>query len=424
MIIGIAGLSHLGLVTAVGLAEKGFQILAWDPNAINVEDLKAGNTTISEPQLTELLSKNTNNIKFVKSCSELKNAELIYIASDTPTDETNSSDLSLVNKIIKAVINCLPKDTVLVILSQVRPGFTKSLDVPGCRLFYQVETLVLGEALNRFLNPERFIIGCENPSKEIHPRLAKVLKKFNCPILTMSYESAEIAKISINSILTSQVSTTNMLSALCESIGADWLEIVPALRLDKRIGKKAYLKPGLGLAGGNLERDLSVLDDLTAQYKIENTQIKGWLKTSNIQKNWLYRKFSSLDLDKGQDPKVAVLGLAYKENTNSIKNSSAIHFLNQVRGYNVYVHDPVVKLFNMSWLKQVDNSTEALKNADVLILATPWPEYQNLKLKTLHSLMKRPIIIDPSSLFLNQNPSKYGFKWIRLGATKHSESEP
>ena len=163
---------------------------------------------------------------------------------------------------------------------------------------------------------------------------------------------------------------------------------------------------------------------MTERFNIENTQIKGWLKTSNIQKNWLYRKFSSLDLDKGQDPKVAVLGLAYKENTNSIKNSSAIHFLNQVRDYNVYVHDPVVKLSNMSWLKQVDNSTEALKNADVLILATPWPEYQNLQLKTLHSLMKSPIIIDPSSLFLNQNPSKYGFKWIRLGTTKHFESEP
>ena len=104
MIIGIAGLSHLGLVTAVGLAEKGFQILAWDPDVINVEDPRAGKTTISEPQLTELLSKNTNNIKFVRNCSALKNADLIYIASDTPTDEKNSSDLSLVNKIIKAAI--------------------------------------------------------------------------------------------------------------------------------------------------------------------------------------------------------------------------------------------------------------------------------------------------------------------------------
>ena len=415
MIIGIAGLSHLGLVTAVGLAEKGFQIVAWDPNTINDEGLSAGNMNISEPQLTELLSKNTNNIKFVSRCSELKIADLVYIASDTPTDNTNSSDLLLVSKIINNVLTCLKNDAVLVILSQVPPGFTESINFPSSHLFYQAETLVLGEAVSRFLNPERFIIGCDNPKKETHPILAEVLEKFDCPILTMGYRSAELAKIAINSILTSQVSTANMLSALCEKIGADWSEIVPALQLDKRIGRKAYLKPGLGLAGGNLERDLSVLDNLTTQHKIENTQIKAWLKTSEIQKNWLYRKFTSLGLDKQQDPKIAILGLAYKENTNSIKNSSAIDFLNQVKDYKVWVHDPVVELINMPWLQQVEDVTEAIANADVLIVATPWPEYQHLPLEKLYSMMKRPIIIDPLSLFLKQNPEQYGFKWIRLG---------
>jgi len=415
MIIGIAGLSHLGLVTAVGLAEKGFQIVAWDPNTINDEGLSARNMNISEPQLTELLSKNTNNIKFVSRCSELKIADLVYIASDTPTDNTNSSDLLLVSKVINDVLTCLEKDAVLVILSQVPPGFTESINFPSSRLFYQVETLVLGEALSRFLNPERFIIGCDNPKKETHPILAEILEKFDCPILNMSYRSAELAKIAINSILTSQVSTANMLSALCEKIGADWSEIVPALQLDKRIGRKAYLKPGLGLAGGNLERDLSVLDNLTTQHKIENTQIKAWLKTSEIQKSWLYRKFTSLDLNKQQDPKIAILGLTYKENTNSIKNSSAIDFLNQVQGYKVWVHDPVVKLINMPWLHQVEDATEAIEKADVLIVATPWPEYKHLQLEKLYSMMKRPIIIDPLSLFLNQNPEQYGFKWIRLG---------
>ena len=415
MIIGIAGLSHLGLVTAAGLAEKGFQIVAWDPNTINDEGLSAGNMNISEPQLTELLSKNTNNIKFVSSCSELKIADLVYIASDTPTDNTNSSDLLLVSKIINNVLTCLKNDAVLVILSQVPPGFTESINFPSSHLFYKAETLVLGEAVSRFLNPERFIIGCDNPKKETHPILAEVLEKFDCPILTMGYRSAELAKIAINSILTSQVSTANMLSALCEKIGADWSEIVPALQLDKRIGRKAYLKPGLGLAGGNLERDLSVLDNLTTQHKIENTQIKAWLKTSEIQKNWLYRKFTSLDLDKQQDPKIAILGLAYKENTNSIKNSSAIDFLNQVKDYKVWVHDPVVELINMPWLQQVEDATEAIENADVLIVATPWPEYQHLPLEKLYSMMKRPIIIDPLSLFLKQNPEQYGFKWVRLG---------
>ena len=165
----------------------------------------------------------------------------------------------------------------------------------------------------------------------------------------------------------------------------------------------------------NLFPHLSILDNLTTQHKIENTQIKAWLKTSDIQKNWLYRKFTSLDLDKQQDPKIAILGLTYKENTNSIRNSSAIDFLNQVQGYKVWVHDPVVKLINMPWLQQVEDATEAIANADVLIVATPWPEYQHLKLEKLYSIMKRPIIIDPLSLFLKQNPEQYGFKWIRLG---------
>ena len=415
MIIGIAGLSHLGLVTAAGLAEKGFQIVAWDPNTINDEGLSAGNMNMSEPQLTELLSKNTNNIKFVSSCSELKIADLVYIASDTPTDNTNSSDLLLVSKIINDVLTCLEKDAVLVILSQVPPGFTESINFPSSRLFYQVETLVLGEALSRFLNPERFIIGCDNPKKETHPILNEILEKFDCPILNMSYKSAELAKIAINSILTSQVSTANMLSALCEKIGANWAEIVPALQLDKRIGRNAYLKPGLGLAGGNLERDLNILDNLTTQHKIENTQIKAWLKTSEIQKNWLYRKFTSLDLDKQRDPKIAILGLAYKENTHSIKNSSAIDFLNQVKDYKVWVHDPVVKLINMPWLQQVENAAEAIEDADILIVATPWPEYQHLQLEKIYSMMKTPIIIDPLSLFSKQNPEQVGFKWVRLG---------
>ena len=415
MIIGIAGLSHLGIVTAAGLAEKGFHIIAWDPDPVKLESLKLGQTDILEPQLIELLAKNITNISFVKNPSEMKAAELVYIATDTPTNDKGSPDLSLINTITNEVIKSLNNNGVLTILSQVPPGYTSNIQLPKERLFYQVETLIFGEAIKRFLAPERFIIGCDETKKEIHPILLKVLEKFQCPILTIGYSSAELAKISINSILASQVSTTNMISALCESIGANWQDIIPALQLDKRIGKNAYLNPGLGLSGGNLERDLNVLDNLTTKHQIENTQIQAWFKNSKFQKDWLYRKLKSLVLDNHQNPKIAVLGLAYKENTDSTKNSSAIHFLNQIRGHNIYIHDPIVKLSQSPWLKQVENSDQAIENADVLILSTPWPEYQNLEIKKLYSLMKRPIIIDPLSFFTNQHPERHGFQWARLG---------
>ena len=415
MIIGIAGLSHLGIVTAAGLAEKGFHIIAWDPDPVKLGSLKLGQTDILEPQLIELLAKNITNISFVKNPSEMKAAELVYIATDTPTNDKGSPDLSLINTITNEVLKSLNNNGVLTILSQVPPGYTSNIQLPKERLFYQVETLIFGEAIKRFLAPERFIIGCDETKKEIHPILLKVLEKFQCPILTIGYSSAELAKISINSILASQVSTTNMISALCESIGANWQDIIPALQLDKRIGKNAYLNPGLGLSGGNLERDLNVLDNLTTKHQIENTQIQAWFKNSKFQKDWWYRKLKSLVLDNHQNPKIAVLGLAYKENTDSTKNSSAIHFLNQIRGHNIYIHDPIVKLSQSPWLRQVDNSDQAIENADVLILSTPWPEYQNLEIKKLYSLMKRPIIIDPLSFFTNQHPERHGFQWARLG---------
>src|SRR5207253_4271520 len=132
---------------------------------------------------------------------------------------------------------------------QVPPGFTRALAVPPDRLYYQVETLVFGRAVERAMRPERFIVGCANPQQSLPPAFLAFLKAFNCPILTMRYESAELAKISINCYLVAAVSAANMLAEASEAIGADWAEIAPALRLDRRIGEHAYLNAGLGLAG-------------------------------------------------------------------------------------------------------------------------------------------------------------------------------
>ena len=416
MIIGIAGLSHLGIITAVGLAEKGFKILAWDSDLDRSKNFRTGKTTISEPLLSELLYKNSTNITFAENCSELEIADLVYIAADTPTDNASPKNLIFIHKIISEVTKFSKKEAVIIILSQVPPGFTRRIKIPNKHLFYQVETLIFGRAIERFLKPERFIIGCADSNQPIHSALLTILETFNCPILPMSYESAELAKISINCMLTAQISTTNMLSSLCESIGASWSEITPALQSDKRIGKYAYLEPGLGLAGGNLERDLKVLNDLTAINQIENTQIAAWLKTSDYQKTWLFRNLKSIVLDHIRNPKIAVLGLAYKENTDSIKNSPAIHFLNQIKGHDIYVHDPVVKLNNILWAKQVQNPFEAIEGADVLILTTAWPEYKTISIRDINARMRGRIIIDPLAVLFNQNPERFDFKWLRLGS--------
>src|SRR5262249_52617168 len=156
--------------------------------------------------------------------------------------------------------------STLVIMSQIPPGFMRTLSqqAPTLHVYYWVETLVFGDAVRRATRPERIIIGCADSRVPLPEPLAAGLAQFGCPILPMVYENAELTKPAMNLCLAGSVTSTSTLSDLCASVGADWSEMVPALRLDARIGPAAYLRPGLGIAGGNLERDLVTLHDLCA----------------------------------------------------------------------------------------------------------------------------------------------------------------
>ena len=198
---------------------------------------------------------------------------------------------------------------------------------PAARLYYQVETLVFGRAVERAMQPERYIIGCASPDQPLDARYSLLLGAFSCPILPMRYESAELAKISINMCLVASVTVANTLAELCENIGADWSEIVPALKLDRRIGPYSYLTPGLGIAGGNLERDLATVERLAAEHSTDASIVRAWTHNSRHRRDWAARTIRTALLNSKPEATIAVWGLAYKENTHSIKNSPS-------RGYN------------------------------------------------------------------------------------------
>ena len=222
----------------------------------------------------------------------------------------------------------LNKKAIMIILSQVQPGFTRMINFDNSRLYYQVETLILGNAIERALKPERIIIGCKNSESKINKLFLYYLSKFDCPIIKMKYESAELAKISINILLASSITATNMLAQVCEKISADWYEIIPALRLDKRIGKQAYLKPGLGISGGNIERDVCSIQTILKKNQQPFSITKAFQENSQYMKSWVYRILKQEKIILKKDKyNIGILGLAYKENTNSIKNSPALHLL-------------------------------------------------------------------------------------------------
>ena len=223
-------------------------------------------------------------------------------------------------------------------LSQVPPGFTRRKQREERMLYYQVETLIFGRAVERALHPERYIVGCADPAQPLPAAFRVFLEAHGCPIWPMRYESAELAKISINMCLVASVTTANTLAELCEKIGADWSEIVPALKLDKRIGPHSYLAPGLGIAGGNLERDLATVCNFADEHGTDAGVVRAWIANSRHRRDWAIRVLQQELFPKTDDPVIAVLGLAYKQDTHSTKNSPSLALLEHLHEIGLRVH--------------------------------------------------------------------------------------
>ena len=239
MIIGFCGMGHLGRYSNAAAIQKGFKTITYDFG-------KTGDLA-----------------------EDLRQCDIVYISPDRPNHHVEPEVL------VDVAIRHMNPDAVLVILCQVEPGFTRRVKWPKERLYYQVETLkVNDEAMERALNPERIIIGADN-KKDWDGRYMTYIYAFTNRTIIMSYEEAELAKLSINIYLAAQVCVTNTLAAVARDIGANWEYIVPALTSDKRIGKDAYLKPGNG-CGPHLERDLKQIN----KYDVDTSVTESLLRYS------------------------------------------------------------------------------------------------------------------------------------------------
>ena len=422
--IGVVGLSHLGMVWSAAVASKGHHVVAYDPDPRRCRDLETGHLPIVEQGLPELMTSGRSRLRWAQAPDALRECELIICAADVPTTADNRSDLSVIHQLVDTMAAAAP-NTTLVILSQVHPGFTRGLEARlragqadhPLQVFYQVETLIFGRAVERALRPERFIVGCRNSEAELPKPYAALLEGFGCPILKMSYESAELAKIAINLFLVSSITTTNTLAELCEAIGADWSEITPALRLDRRIGTHAYLTPGLGLSGGNLERDLVTIHALAQAQGTEAGIIGAWLADSRYRRDWVLRQLHALVEASAEEPMLALWGLAYKAGTASIKNAPAMTLLDALETWAVRAYDPVVSLngAGSSRVIQTDSALEACRGADALAIMTPWPMFAEVEWPRVRALMRGDTVIDPFGAVDAGRCRAAGLRPLRLG---------
>ena len=415
--VGFAGMTHLGLVSAAGTCSKGFETVCFDADTNLIAALNDGELPVLEPGLDDMVAGNGERQVFTAEPLALGNCDVVYIAPDVPTDDTGASDLAGIEALIGDVVSHLNDDAILVILCQVPPGFTRSISFPADRLFYQVETLIFGRAVERATEPERFIVGCAAPDLPLPARYGSVLEAFGCPVLPMRYESAELAKISINMCLVASIGVANTMAEVCESVGADWQEIVPALKLDRRIGAYSYLAPGLGIAGGNLERDLATVLRLAERHDTDGGIVSAWLGNSRHRRDWAAHVLRDSVLAYESDALVAVWGLAYKENTHSVKNSPSLATLAQFPQNRFRVHDPAVAA-DAAGHKGVEGAAsalDALSGARALAILTPWPEYRDIAPVDIAAALSGRTVIDPYRVLDGRACVEAGLDYFTLG---------
>ncbi len=422
--IGIVGLSHLGIVASAGLASMGLEVTAVD-EAERVAALVAGRLPIHEPGLEDLLARSAP--AFTTDYAALKSCDVVIVALDTVTDERNRSDLSVLDACIDRALPWLPADGVVALMSQVPVGYTRDLAARlgsrrhdlKARVYYWVETLVIGEALVRYLRPERIILGgpearASEPAAA-EPALDALLERFGCPIFRMNYESAELCKAAINLYLSVSVTYANALADLCEATGASMRALIPALRGDRRIGPAAYIRPGLGLAGGNLERDLVHLREVARSKGIDASLVDLILERSASRYGWLLQAVERAVLKSGPQPRVALWGLAYKKNSRSTKNAVSLKLIADLRGRAAIVaYDPAVTEAPAG-VEMARSALDACRGADALVIVTDWDELATIDPAAIATALKSRIVIDAVGMLDPARAREAGLTHFAIG---------
>ena len=416
-IIGFAGLTHLGLCSSAAAAAKGCQVRGFDPDDARIRAINALTPEVHEPDLVETLTAHQAVMRFSTDPAVLSICDLVYISTDVPTDDHGIADVRIVHHLIALVQPHLRDDCVLVVLCQVSPGFTRAIKRSDPYLVYQVETLVFGQAMHRALKPERFIIGLSDGKAPVPAVLKEFLGRFDCPVLPMTFESAELTKIAINCCLAASVSVANTLSELAEEIGADWREIAPALKLDRRIGAYAYLSPGLGLAGGNIERDLAAVINMGAEFGTHTRVIEAFVENSRHRAQWCLRALHDRVFSVNANAVVAFWGLAYKEDTRSVKNAPSLSLAKALTPYRLQVYDPMVTSDVLDHPDAVSSAQalDALKGADVLVVLTPWAEFKAVTLDQIQSAFSGSWVIDPFGVLSALDWTSSALTYVTMG---------
>ena len=431
MNVAVIGSGYVGLVVGACLAEAGNQVVCADVDGKKIAKLKKNEIPIYEPGLEPLVSKNQKEgrLEFTTDVgAAVEAASVVFIAVGTPPDEDGSADLQHVLDVARTIGNHMNSVKVIITKSTVPVGTAERVReaISECTeseffVCSNPEFLKEGAAVDDFMKPDRVVVGVDSDAAaEVLEQLYAPFVRTGNPLIFMDIASAELTKYTANAMLAARISFMNEIAALCEKVGADVGLVRRGIGTDFRIGKH-FLFPGPGYGGSCFPKDVRALLSTAGDYGVSLEVVKAAQEANARQKRVLAQKLRSTLPDGLAGTTIAVWGLAFKAQTDDMRESPAIELIEElleqgcsVRAYDPKAEDTAREIF-ADRIEYAPGVYEALDGADALVIVTEWMAFRNPDFDRIRSLLRRPIIIDGRNLYDTSLMARAGFTYVSIG---------
>jgi UDPglucose 6-dehydrogenase len=431
MKICMIGSGYVGLVTGVCLAEFGMEVICVDKDKAKIEMMSKGKSPFYEPGLDDLMEKNMKEgrLSFSTDLAHgVQASQVIFIAVGTPANHDGSPDLSQVEAVAREIAAYMTEYKIIVLKSTVPVGTGKWVKgliaeaVKGKVPFDMVsnpEFLREGAAVEDFFRPDRIVIGAESERAiEVMKEIYNAFYLIEAPFVITTIEAAELIKYASNAFLATKISFINEIANLCERVGADVHDVARAMGLDGRIGRK-FLHPGPGFGGSCFPKDTHALVHIGKKYDCEMEIVQSTIQVNERQKERMIEKIEEMT-DGVQGKTIGILGLAFKPNTDDMREASSIPIILglQKKGARIKAYDPEAMQEAKKILQDVTYCTgpyEVAEGSDAIVLLTEWNQFRLLDLKRIKGLLKEPVFIDLRNVYEPLHMREMGFRYCGVG---------